>query len=258
MIHLSRFLIGIRHNRAFRIKNVSGQLVDELLKTFPNKFPRVSEAQADEFILRSERDNIFLKVNRDDVILDNLKLYDFEESAYIEVTKEELLDMAEKSLPVVAEKLSLQRDIVRVGMLFEFRIPRWAGMKASSFGAFVTQHFINFPIEVKESDNIERLKGDVRFSYKLRAPGGASIKGLKDFRNVILRINDSTGLDEKGKEQKCLFLSVDIQHIFDPLRKYNDIALKDHYQFAKEHPDVRSFPPHPNEKTDNRPILSAL
>jgi len=242
MIHISRFLIGVRHNRTFRIKNVSGQLIDELLKAFPGKFPRVSEAQADEFILRSEKDNVFLKVNRDDIVLDNLKLYDFEDSSYVEVTKEKLLDMAENSLPMVAEKLLLQRDFLRVGMLFEFRIPQWEGMEASTFGSFVTQNFINFPIEVKASDNMEKLKGDIRFSYKLRVPGGASIKGLKDFRNVILRMNESTGLDENGKEQKCLFLSVDIQHIFDPLRKHNDVAVKDHYKFAKEHLDSAILP----------------
>jgi len=76
-------------------------------------------------------------------------------------------------------------------------------------------------------------QSEVHFAYKLRAPGGGAIRKLDDYRNVIIQINESTGIDEEGKEQKCLLINADIQHIFKPLRK--DVDVQEHYEFAKSH-----------------------
>jgi hypothetical protein len=56
-------------------------------------------------------------------------------------------------------------------------------------------------------------------------------KRLEDFRNIIIHINESTGINEKGKEDKCLFISIDGQYIFNPLRKdgKNFIAISTNY-----------------------------
>jgi len=230
MIHLSRFLIGIRHNRAFRIRSLSGELIDDLIKLFAQDFTLVTEVSSnEEFVLRNPTDNLLLRGNKDNIIVENRKLFDFESHKYIEVNKAKTIDIAEKSLPVVVDTLSFKKDFNKIGMIFEFRIPKWESMKPCSFADFIYTNFVNFE---KESAS-ETGESNVKFSYKLRAPGGAAVKGLKDYRNVIIIINESTGLDEEGKEQKCLFISVDIQHIFDPTREV--VSVKEHYEFAKQH-----------------------
>jgi hypothetical protein len=228
MIHLSRFIIGVRHSRIFRIKNLSGDIIDKILKAVPDKFSRVTETQPnDETILTSTNDTQLVRFNRDDIIFEYKKIFDFEPKAYLEINKQELLTVATKVIPIFTESLRLGDDFMRVGIVFEFRIPKWSSLGDKKIDTFIAENFISFATK----DTLE--EGAVRLVYKLRAPGGGAIKKLEDFRNTILRIEESIGINESGKEEKCLFISADIQHIFKPLRK--NINIDEHYTFSIDH-----------------------
>lgn len=228
MIHLSRFIIGIRHNRLFRMKTLSGELVDKLLKTFPDKFSRVAETQPnDESILSNSNDTLLVRFNRDDIIFEFRKIFDFEPRRYIEVNKDELTKMTVQFMPIFSECLKLNDDFMRIGIVYEFRVPKWESLGDKKFGAFIAENFINFKTEGEINEGV------VRLSYKLRVPGGGLIKKLEDYRNIIMRIQESTGINENGKEEECLFVSADIQRIFKPLQK--SIDINEHYSFAVEH-----------------------
>lgn len=234
MIHLSRFIIGIRHNRIFRMKTMSGDLVDRFLKIFPDKFDKVNPETNGETILVNSNNTLLARFNLDDIIFECRKLYDFELGSYVEIKKNELVEMASLSISTISDCLKLSDDFIRIGIVFDFKIPRWESLKHNNFNSFIEENFINFPIKESLTGQFEEIsESNVRLSYKLRVPGGGVIKKLEDFRNIIIKIEESKGFNEKGKEEKCLFISADIQHIFKPPQK--SIHIKDHYNFAFEH-----------------------
>ena len=108
-----------------------------------------------------------------------------------------------------------------------------AAIKDKNFAQLIQENFVGYPApSLIESEIAE---SSIRFAYKLKAPGGAVIRKLKDYRNVIIRIEESAGLDESGVPQKCLLISVDIQHYYDPKRPAKDIDISAHYAFAWKH-----------------------
>lgn len=235
MIHLSKFLIGIRHKRTFRIKNLSGQLIDKLVDIHTDKFTMVNESRSgEEFLLSNDKDYLNVRINRDDIIFEHKKICDFDDPPYVEVNKKELLDITKNCITPVKEILALRRDFYRIGMIFEFRLPKWDAIKDENFGQFICENFVNFNADGENND------ASVRFVYKKEAPGGGVIRQLKDFRNIIIRLDKSFGLNEKGKEEKCLFISVDIQHIFDPAR--DNVSIDEHYDFAYNHLTTQILP----------------
>lgn len=230
MRHLARFIIGIRHNRLFRFRDLSGELIDSILKGLPDKFSAVSteiNRTNDGFVLHNTNETLLLRANLDDLVIESKKIFDFPSKQYIESQVQESVRLGIDILPILTESLKIKDDFIRIGIVYEFRIPKWEAFVGSSFGTFITQNFIDFntPDEANE--------GSVRFSYKIRAGGGGVVPHFDDFFNVIIRIEESKGLNEEGKEEKCLFVSVDIQHIFKPLLKKVDIT--GHFGFAEKH-----------------------
>lgn len=228
MIHLSRFLIGIRHTRTFRMQNVSGRIIDDIVKLYPKDFKKVAPSSLNNEIALGDTDNsIIAKVNIDDMIIDSKKMYDWEKKHYIEIDKLKIIRMTKECIPVITKNLCLDRDYSRIGMIFEFRIPEFAEIISGNFGKFIYDKFIQF------NQNNESSEASLRFVYKLAVPGGMSAKGLKDYRNVIVMLTQSKGIDEDGVEKSCLFVSIDIQRIFDPSQKTIDV--EEHFQFANDY-----------------------
>lgn len=228
MLHLSRFLIGIRHTRVFRMRNLSGQIADDLIKIYPKDFVKVEEVPAVNEIALSNADNsLVTKVSIDDIIVESRKLFDWEKRSYIEVHRLKVIEMMQSCLPVLSKRFELERDYSRVGIIFEFRIPEFGSVENGNFGKFIYNNFINFHGEGEGSE------ASLRFVYKLQMPGGMAIKDYKDYRNVIVILNQSKGIDEDGKEKKCFFVSVDIQRVFEPMQK--TINVDEHYKFALDH-----------------------
>jgi hypothetical protein len=228
MIHLSRFLVGIRHNRIFRMQSLSGQLIDKLVKAYPKDFLKVSETQfANETTLSDANNLLTLTVTRDDIIVEDKKIFDWKIGKYVEVNKQKVLDITKGCLPLISEALGLDKDFVRIGIIFEFRVPAFEGIENGNFGKFIFDKFVSF------TTSGEKSEGNIRFTYKLKVTGGGLIHNIKDYRNVIVIMSPSKGVDEEGKERDCLFVSVDLQHIYDPLQK--SVNVDEYYKFAVEH-----------------------
>src|SRR3989338_3514634 len=203
MIHLSKFLIGFRHKRVFRAKSMLGQIIDGILEECPEQFTRVTETHdREELVLTDSNDRLLLRNNKDDIIFENTKLFDREAKTYVEVDKANLIAIAQKCAPIITDTIRLQQDFKRIGMIFEFRIKKWEAMGDNTFVQFVHNNFLNYPLT--ELSDAEIAESSLRFAYKLRVPGGGVIRKLKDYRNVIIRIEESSGIDEDGTTQKCL------------------------------------------------------
>lgn len=234
MIHLSKFLIGFRHKRIFRAKSMTGYVIDGILKEYPEKFTGVAETHDREELVLTDSKGIYsFRNNKDDIILENMKIFDIETRKYVEVDRKDLIGIAEKCLPVVSETLGLKDDFKRIGMIFEFKLPKWDEMGDRSFAQIIHENFVK--CTTPSLIEAEIAESSIRFAYKLKAPGGAVIKKLKDYRNVIIRIEESAGLDESGIVQKGLLVSVDIQHYYDPRKFTKDIDILGHHDFAWEH-----------------------
>lgn len=228
MIHLSRFLIGIRHSRAFRMQNHSGQIIDEFVKLYPKDFTRVEQASLNNEITLSDSDNLVkARVTIDDVIMDAKKIFDWEKKSYVEINRLKIINMTKSCLPIITKRLDLDRDYSRIGIIYEFRIPEFKGIVSGNFGKFIYDNFISFHKEGESSE------ASLRFVYKLAMSGGMVIKDLKDYRNVIIMLKQSKGIDEDGTERNCLFVSIDMQRIFDPSQR--NVDVDEHYKFVDEH-----------------------
>jgi hypothetical protein len=219
------------------MKNYSGQLIDNFLDVASDDFSRVAQSSNnEEVLLHDVNDILWARLNRDDIIMESKKIYDWEIGSYIEVNKEKIINLLGKLLPISAKTLSLKDDFFRVGILFEFRIPQWKDLSNEQFGKFIYENFINFDVEG------EKNEAAVRLVHKLQVSGGGVVRDYKDFRNVIVRIEKGKGVDEEGKEKKCLFVSVDVQRIFDPARKVKDIDISEQYNFAKQYLLEKTLP----------------
>jgi hypothetical protein len=234
MIHLSRFLIGIRHKRIFRFKSFSGQLIDECINDCEDEFNKVSDSNPDESILLNEKETLSVRFNRDDFILESLKIFDRDLREYKEINKNKLVDLAEKLLPIHTRVLNLKYDYSRIGMIFDFKIPVWENLEDNDITKFIFDKFINFSTEHQKKE------GAVRFVYRIKIPGGGAVNKLKDFKNVIINLEQGQGIDEDGKIDKCLSVIVDMQHIYDPWK--DKISVKEHFEFCLKHLSSDIFP----------------
>ena len=96
MIHLSRFLVGVRHKRVFKIRNVSGHLVDRLIEILPETFNKVDIRQHNEEFKFVDGMGSAVKIDKDDVIVEQLKIFDNKERSYVEIKKSEVIALAKE------------------------------------------------------------------------------------------------------------------------------------------------------------------
>lgn len=235
-ILLSKFLIGIRHKRIFRIRNLSGELIDKVINLYSDKFNRVSLAENNEdFTLQTDSRLVTARFNRDDIIVEALKTYDFEKRSYVEIDKEDVINLSADCLNVAKDVLSFKNDLHRIGMIFEFNLPgKFISSEDLNFGKFISDKFVNFNHEGTAETGV------VRFSYKLPVSGGGVLKHFRDYRNVIIQLDESKGINENGKEEKGVLVHIDIQRVLDPPQ--DRIDIKDHFIFCKKYLDETLIP----------------
>lgn len=228
-ILLSRFLVGVRHKRIFRVRNLSGELIDKLIELYSDKFDQVSLTEnSEDFSLKSKSKPITVRFNRDDILVEALKTYNFKKSAYVEINKEDLVDLSADCLEAARQVFKMKKDFSRIGMVFEFNLPKkFVGSKDLDFGAFIKEKFINFSHEGTAET------GAVRFSYKLPISGGGVLKHFNDYHNVIIQLDKSKGINEVGEEEQGLLINIDIQRIFDPSQ--DKVDIKNHFEFCQEY-----------------------
>lgn len=228
MRHLSKFLVGARHERRFKVMNTSGFLVDEIINLYGDVFKKIEMRQGNsDFTLRDEGDITNVRCNQDDILVEQKKVYVPKENKYIEIDEQKVIDIAKDCIDIAKGAMQLKRDFKRLGMVFEFRLPRAGITGEPRFGSFIRESFVAFePTGVSTESSL-------RFVYKLEVPGAGAVKGMKDFRNVIIEIEEGEGVLENGDVDVCLLIKIDIQRIYDPAVK--DVNLEEHFKFCVEH-----------------------
>lgn len=202
---------GIRYSRSFRIPDISGDIIDEILygEDTPfgsNLYQKVSEPPNREKILSNTETEEYLRINTDDVILGIKVREDFDRKYRWLVT--EVIPYLEKIF--TAYKV---RNILRVGVIFHHRLPKNEKLKD------MVQE-----ITAKSVGTTENI--DVRFTKKLSTFQGILKKGVSDYRNTIYILSES---------RNYLLANIDYQHYFEPMvEDLRECKVKNIVEEAKE------------------------
>lgn len=183
--------VGIRFSKSFRITDISGNIIDDLLygpsTPFGTKiFTQVQENTRREKILYNEESNEYLRVNTDDIIL-GIKVEDFDKS--YKWINDKVISYFKNSL-FSKHKIN---NILRIGVIFHHKLDN-----NGRFKEIISQITTN---KVKDLRNI-----DLSFSKKLPALVGLK-KGVNDYKNTIYQFMET---------KKYLFANLDYQHYYEP------------------------------------------
>lgn len=194
--HITELTLGIRFNRSFRIPDIAGEIVDNILSgdksPFSSKyFLEVREGSGDsgrEKILTNKKKE-YLRINTDDVILKIKVDGNFDER--FNWLRNKVFPYFENEL---FEAYGI-KNICRIGIVFSHEIPNWQKLK-KMFAPFVED-------KAFEAD-------DVNFSFSKRIPiKEALIKNnYNDYNNKIYSFRESKDI--------C-YIDLDCQHYYDPV-----------------------------------------
>lgn len=207
--------LGIRYNRSFRIPDVSGEIIDNVLyseKTpFGNSyFPRVQENSSREKTLFNSNTSEYLRINTDDIILGISIENNFEER--FEWLKNEVLTYFKDQLFRTYEI----KNISRLGIVFSHKIEK--NKKLADSVALLTEN------EVLDADNIS-------MSFSKKAPVAEALfrKEVNDYKNRIYNIQEV---------KEAVYADLDYQYYYEPaiedLREcFSDKILDDAKHFLE-------------------------
>jgi hypothetical protein len=185
--------IGIRFSRSFRIPDISGDIVDNILyseKTpFGSKFfPEVQENSDREKTLFNPKTSEYLRINTDDLILGIKIDNNFDDK--FEWIKSDVLEYF-KELLFKEYKI---KNIVRVGIVFYHKIVK--NEKMNEMILSVTDG------KIEDADNIS-----ISFSKKLSAKEALYRKGVDDYKNTIYNLQE---------KKEYINSSLDYQYYYKP------------------------------------------
>lgn len=185
--------LGIKFNRSFRMTDVTGEIVDDILTNarspFNEKiFPKI-ETSKWEKVLHNEDTGEYLRVNTDDLILSVRVDKDFD--IKFEWLKETVLSYFKEHL---FHKYKI-KNIRRFGVVFLHEIVPNEKLR-TSVGALTNGTIID-PSQIT-----------VSFSKKDVAVEGLLKKGVNDYKNHIY------SLQEEGKSVNA---TLDCQYYYDPI-----------------------------------------
>ncbi len=168
--------VGIRYNRSFRIPDISGDIVDNILYSSKTPFstdffPNFQENSNREKTLFNKSTSEYLRINTDDLILaievDNnfAKKFDWLRNTVLPYFSSELF----KNYKI--------QNIRRFGVIFSHKIPK--NNKLSESIALLTEN------DVTEADNVS-----VSFSKKAITTEALFRKGVNDYKNHIYNLQE--------------------------------------------------------------------
>ena len=186
-------ILGIRFNRSFRIPDISGDMIDNVLyssKTpFGTKFfPKVQENSSREKTLFNPNTSEYLRINTDDLILGIGVENDFEKK--FNWIKEDVLPYFQNELFKSYEI----KNIRRLGIIFSHKIGK--NKKLTEAVASFTEN------EVSDADNIS-----VSFSKKASATEALFRKGVNDYKNRIYNFQEL---------KEAVYADLDYQYYYEP------------------------------------------
>lgn len=185
--------IGIRFARSFRIPDISGNIIDNILyseKTpFGTKFfPKVQENSNREKTLYNPKTSEYLRINTDDLILgieidnDFQKKFDWLKTDVLNYFKETLF-----------REYKIQ-NIRRVGIIFSHKISK--NKKLNEAVSLITD---------KNLDDVDNIS--ISFSKKLVATESLYRKGVNDYKNTIYNFDEM---------KEAIYSALDYQYYFEP------------------------------------------
>ena len=184
--------IGIRFARSFRIPDIAGDIIDNILygedTPFGVKFfPKVQENSNREKTLFNNETSDYLRINTDDLIIGISIKNDFEQKFNW---------LKESVLPYLKDTLFLKykiKNIRRLGIIFSHKIPR--NKKMHETIALLTNNTLD------EINNIS-----VSFAKKLPATEAQYRKDVNDYKNTIYNFDEI---------KEALYAGLDYQYYYD-------------------------------------------
>lgn len=185
--------LGVRFVRTFRISDISGDIIDNILHCDKspfdiNFFPKIKENNAREKILLNDETNNYFRINTDDLILsisvDNNfdKKIDFIKNNVIPYYKETLF-----------KKYKIE-NIKRIGIIFHHKLDKIEK--------------INNLVKDLTSEKIDEINNiNLSFSKKLPTTEGLINKDINNFKNTIYTF------EQQGEE---IFFNFDYQYYYEP------------------------------------------
>ncbi|MCF7819856.1 MAG: hypothetical protein K9M44_00090 [Candidatus Pacebacteria bacterium] len=202
--------LGIRFSRSFRIPDMSGEIIDNILNDpnspFDNKFfPKITETSSKEKTLYNNNGEN-LKITSDDFIV----------SIKVDNNFEEKFNFLSKKVTEyfysIFDLFSIE-NINRVGVLFYCDIEN----------TDISEKTIDL-LTNKTVDNLQNFS--MSFSQKKQTTEGLIKKGVKDYINIIYGLN-------KNKEVDKLEFNFDYQKFFIPaLSKLSKANIDDQLKKA--------------------------
>ena len=192
---LSKITIGIRHQRHFGIMDSSGRIVDIIAKDSDSPFGKGFFTQIGMGVGRERRISTadggsYIDVTTDDLIFQYTLPKDKDFNAAFNW-------VVDTCLPFFKDKILKPHHVTeyqRLGIIFGHRLP--------------APHAIDEMLTSLTSKMSDPETLMLRVSKKLAVPQALAMKGVDDYRNVILTLNKS--------DAKQLEADVDIQHYFNP------------------------------------------
>ena len=185
--------LGIRFNRSFRIPDISGNIIDNVLYSEKTPFgttffPKVQENSSREKTLFNPKSSEYLRINTDDFILGIEVDNDFEKK--FNWIKNDVLPYFQDELFKSYEI----KNIRRIGIIFSHKIGK--NKKLTEAVASFTEN------EVSDADNIS-----VSFSKKASATEALFRKGVNDYKNRIYNFQEL---------KEAVYADLDYQYYCEP------------------------------------------
>lgn len=185
--------LGIRFNRSFRIPDISGDIIDNVLYSQKTPFgteffPEVQENSSREKTLFNSKSSEYLRINTDDFILGIKVSSDFDKK--FNWLKNDVLSYFQNEL-FRDYKI---KNICRLGIIFSHKIGK--NRKLTEAIASFTEN------EVSDADNIS-----VSFSKKSPATEALLRKGVNDYKNRIYNFQEL---------KEIIYANLDYQYYYEP------------------------------------------
>lgn len=185
--------LGIRFNRSFRIPDISGDIIDNVLYSEKTPFgtsffPKIQENSNREKTLFNPKTSEYLRINTDDLILGVEVKNDFDEK--FDWIKNDILLYFQNEL----FKTYKIKNIRRLGIIFFHKIGKNKKL-TESISSFTEN-------EVSDADNIS-----VSFSKKASATESFFRKGVSDYKNRIYNFQEL---------KEAVYTDLDYQYYYEP------------------------------------------
>ncbi len=183
---------GIRFNRSFRVPDIAGEIIDDILYSDKSPFgteffPRVQERRQEK-VLFNDKTTEYLRINTDDIILGMEVDNNFE-------TKFNFLST--RVLTYFKDHLFRTyglKNIRRIGVIFAHKIDR--------------SHNLNKAIKILTKDKVSDVDNiNISFSKKLPANESLYRQGVNDHKNTIYNLTEV---------EDAVLAELDYQYYYNP------------------------------------------